>query len=406
VADRAPELARRWPSALAAFLGVAFGAQTIPFYTLGILGPPMALEFHWSLSETFFGLTILSLMFVPALPVAGYLVDRLGVRRIVLLSLPLSALIFATFAFGTGSLILYYVGWALFALGGLGTTHVVWTHLAAQQFIAQRGLVLGIVLSGTGSFAAVAKPVLLLLVAEHGWRAGFLLLAVLPVVITLPIVLFATSRRTYSETVASAAVPKTAVRAMIASALTQRQFWLLCAFGFIAQIALAGIFPHFENMFRTGGMSVENIVAVMPALGISVMAGRLLTGWFLDRVWAPLIGFILMLICTCGFWILYFDQAPPAAMAVLAVTLVGLASGVEYDMIAYCTTRYFPREAYGSVFGLFGAMMVAGSGIGAIAISMLLDSSGTYEVPLLAGGGMILFSAVLLLFLGRYRYAT
>ncbi|MEL0252608.1 MAG: hypothetical protein VW935_11765, partial [Novosphingobium sp.] len=67
----AGELRRGWPVLLASLLGIGCGLAAMPFYTAGVFAPHLMREFGWSLGEIMAGLTITTVTFIFAAPVAG-----------------------------------------------------------------------------------------------------------------------------------------------------------------------------------------------------------------------------------------------------------------------------------------------------------------------------------------------
>ena len=59
------------------------------------------------------------------------------------------------------------------------------------------------------------------------------------------------------------------------------------------------------------------------------MVGRLSGGWFVDRIWAPLVGLALFTLAAAASWLLV--NGPPTHGTVLFGVLgVGLAAGLEF----------------------------------------------------------------------------
>ena len=131
------------------------------------------------------------------------------------------------------------------------------------------------------------------------------------------------------------------------------------------------------------------------------MVGRLVGGYLVDRVWAPLIGFIFLSVPAIGCWILMGDY--PVALNVVALIMVGLAAGVEFDLMAYFVSRYFGMKSYGRIYGLIYAAFGLGSGTSPIIFNLIRGDSPDYSnVLLLASFGFIIGGA-LLLTLGKYK---
>ena len=67
---------------MATTLGVALGFPTLAVYSLGLFAPELIGAFHWSRSQVMAGVMLVTGALVLASPATGYLIDRIGVRRV------------------------------------------------------------------------------------------------------------------------------------------------------------------------------------------------------------------------------------------------------------------------------------------------------------------------------------
>jgi MFS family permease len=98
--------------------------------------------------------------------------------------------------------------------------------------------------------------------------------------------------------------------------------------------------------------------------------------------------------------ILFFPDVFP--MVVVAVVLLGLSVGGEYDAIIYLSTRHFGLRNFGTLFGFVTSLILAGVGLGPILGAVLYDIGGDYRLFLWLAIPMSLTTSVLLGTLGRY----
>lgn len=181
------EFRRGWPVVLASGVGIALGLSPIPFYEISLFAPELAKTFGWSMGAIMGGVFFMMVGALLASPAVGFLADRYGARRVALTSIVCFALCLCSFALQTGSLPLYYSTWFLMAFLGAGTLPITWTRTINQTFDVKKGLALGIALAGTGISSVFLKPATAAMIAAHGWRAAFVLLGLLPLLISLPL---------------------------------------------------------------------------------------------------------------------------------------------------------------------------------------------------------------------------
>jgi len=187
-ATRRSEFARAWPVVVAAAVGVGLGTTGLPIYTTGQFIRPLGDAFGWSRSATAGGLIFLTIGSVLMAPVVGTLIDRFGVRRMAMTAMAGLCIGYFGLTLNNGSLGRYYVGWAVLAVLGAGTSPIVWTRAVAGWFEHGRGLALGITLCGTGIVAVVGPRIIGGIIGAYGWKAGFYTLAAAQVVVGLPLV--------------------------------------------------------------------------------------------------------------------------------------------------------------------------------------------------------------------------
>jgi MFS family permease len=392
-----------WPLLLSVMLGVGLGLSPLPFYTIGMLAPELHKAYGWSFGAIMLGLPVSTAGVVLAGPVVGWLGDRIGVRRVAIVSLVLFALAFMGFSLTNGSLPLYYANWALMAVCGTGTLPTTWTRAINNGFESNKGLALGIALMGTGLFGFGIKPFLSWIIAEHGWRAAYVATGLLPLLIALPVALLAF--RDPGEKHARATISAIQPGSTLAEALRDRRFWLIGGGFLLFSFAIAGPLPNMENLLRLKGFSRSEIGGLVPAIGLSVIVGRVAGGWLVDRFWAPAVA--LALLCLPAIACLILGQASVShGGALLAISLIGAAAGMEFDLLAFLIARYFGPRSYSTLYGCLYGSYALGSGLGPVAFGADFDRTGGYALSLNAAAVLLLLGGAVLLLLGRYRFAS
>lgn len=400
------EFKRGWTIILASSIGIGLGLSPVPFYTIGMFAPELSREFGWGFGDIMVGIMVMTVGALIASPLVGNLADRFGVRKVALTSVVLFSLSFATFALGNGSLLLFYVSWGLMALAGAGTLPITWTRAVNIWFEKKKGLALGLSLIGTGVFGALLKPVTAWLIVELGWRGAYVAIACLPLLVAFPVAWFL-----FREVPPDAGARATGAdgRPVIKSGLTMAQvfrdyrFWLLMVALVPISFALGGPVPNMENLLANKGFTLAEIASIVPLIGISVLFGRTLGGFLIDHYWAPGVAFVLLSLPALSCWILaHYDIN--IATAMFCVFLIGFASGVEYDLVAYLVARYFGMRSYSTIYGFLYGAFALGAGLGPTVFGKIYDQTQSYSAILLVSMVILLIGAGLLLALGRYRY--
>src|SRR3546814_2192424 len=68
---------------------------------------------------------------------------------------------------------------------------------------------------------------------------------------------------------------------------------------------------------------------------------------------------------------------------IIAIVLLGLSVGGEYDAIIYLSTRYFGLQNFGALFGYIASALLAGVGLGPLLGGYLYDIAGSYDMFLM-----------------------
>lgn len=401
------EFRQGWGIILAASLALAVGLPTILFHTLGVFAPALIGQFGWKMGQLQAGLACMSIMMLLSGPMVGFMADRYGVRRVGLTSLPLLGVNVMAFSLMTGNILQFYVLCSAVAVLGAGATAIVWTRAVNRSFSRRRGLALGLTLSGSGLFALVAKPGMAAVIAGEGWRTAYFVLGAVPIV-ALPIVYFFTRERPTRQAETASGEPSADARQAapltgltVPQALGHWRFWLLFVALIPIAFATAGPMPNLERIFMQHGFDMARAVMMTALIGVSIIIGRLASGWLFDRFWAPGVAALVLLLPTASDVILAQDTLT-LATGYLAVALLGFGAGAEYDLLAYLVARYIGLYRYGSIYGvLYSAFAVVG-GSAPMAYGGGFDRWGSYGPILTVSAVAMALSAVAMLFLGRY----
>lgn len=394
------EFRRGWKVVLSSLVGICLGLAAMPIYSIGVFAPRLAGEFGWSMGEIMAGISVTTIALLVAGPLAGWLSQRFGVRRVVLFSQLTFGLSFMGLAFSNGSLWLFYANWALITLTGAGTLPITFTNTISRWFEQRRGLALGMAMMGTGLFGIFSKPLLAWMIPEFGWRGAFIGLGLLPIVVALPISLFFLSEEAPRRD--RGGIAATATGVTFGQAIRQWRFWLLAGAVLPISVVLGGPVPNMENMLDTAGISAATAVSLTPLIGLSALIGRIIGGWLIDHIWAPLVGFVILSVPALSCLIFTSGTLTPE-MAGFAIFLIGFALGIEYDLIAYLVSRYFGMKAYGSIYSLLYVFFALGAGTGPLIMGADFDRHGNYDLTLQLGAVLLVTAAGSLLLLGRYR---
>jgi MFS family permease len=380
------ELRRGWRNLCAATIGIGFGiASYTPVSSLFFHA--LELEFGWSKAATAGAFIALPVTAV-ALPLAGWLIDRYGVRTVSGLSALFVAVSYVCLARLGAHLSQFYL--AILGLNVLGcaTGPVAYTRLVAAQFHTQRGLALAIAQLGIAFIAAVMPQCIGWMIAAHGWRSAYYFFAAATV---LGVVCAQTLMQPIANCRPETALEGRTPKAAIASA----PFWILGAAIFATSTGSFGLVAQFRSVLADRGNDLQTTTAMLSVLAVAAMLSRLVVGRMLDLPKPGRSAAAIIAVAAIGGATLLL--APSGLIATtLAVILIGCSIGAELDVMSYFCARFFGIRHYGALYGMLSAFFYVGVATGAMSYSVIRTKTGSYNLAVMETTVLLFVAAILL----------
>jgi MFS family permease len=396
-------------------IGVAFCATPVVFLTLGVFMIPLGEEFGWNRAEISLGLSVAALSLAIATPWAGRMLDARGPRRVLKWSLALYAVATATLYFLESSILQFYAVLGLIGVLGAGSNTIAYSRVISSWFDRQRGLALGITMSGIGLGATMMPAIAQGLIDAFGWRGAYAGLGLIVLLIAYPLVI-SVIRDNPRETGLSpdgdepetqkSGLANESAATMIegglrrAEAFRSRDFWLLNVIFLVMAAAVHGVQIHLVPLLRDHGFSAQMAAIVASTMGFATLVARIAEGYLFDRFFAPKVAIVVFLGATAGIALL--QTADLVWLAWLGAILIGVGAGAESSLLGYLTSRYFGLRSFGELFGYVFASFMIGTAIGPYAIGLCYVAFGSYEVVLWVCVFILLFMCILMGRLGPF----
>jgi predicted MFS family arabinose efflux permease len=389
---------KAWLVVIGSIMGLIVGNGPIMQFTFGVFLKPIVEEFGWARSTVSLALIVALSMTAICVPFAGRLIDRYGIRWVVGPAIALFSLSLACLALFATSPLSFVILYAVMGVAAAGQTPLPYAKAISAWFDGRRGLALGIAMAGVGAGAALVPQYAQYLVALKGWRMAYLGLALLVFVVAMPAVLFLVRMPSRADVLSG--VHHEGMTA--AEALRSPMFWSLAAAFFAVAAATNGTIAHLVPILTDQGINASVAASSLALAGLALIAGRLIAGFCLDRVFAPYVAAIFFVLPLGGLSLLYASSDQVAAS--IAVVMIGLGLGAEVDLIAFLLTRYLGQRSFGEIYGYLFAIFVLGSGAGPYAMGISFDRTGSYRPCLLLFMAILLFAIILVLRFGPYTY--
>jgi MFS family permease len=406
-----PRFFHGWWIVVAAGIGLCLSYGPVIIYSFGVFIKPLSQELHASRASISFAFTLANLVQSISSPLAGRLADRLGARRIILVS----TAVFALFLIYSNQLPAKL--WSLYAFFGLlgfvgsGAAPIPYVKVISRWFDRHRGLALGLAMFGIGAGAILMPALAQKLIAMFGWRATYLVIGLLILMVSVPVV--ACFLKESPEEIGL--LPDGAVAARSVpheedseEGLTWRDarrsatFWLMVGAVFLIGASLHGCVVHLAPMLSDQGVSAQRVGLAISILGSALLIGRVGSGYLLDRFFAPRVAMCIFGAVTCGIALLRIGAM--SGLFFLAAFLIGLGMGAEVDIMAYLTGRYFGLRAFGEIYGYTFASFVLAGALGPWLMGLGFDRFGSYSSILVVFMLATLAAAALMTRLGPYRF--
>lgn len=323
--------------------------------------------------------------------IAGQLSDRFGPRWVISVT---------SLTTGIGYLAMASMNapWHLLVcfgfLVGLGfATHDVITLSAVSSWYPRkRGLVTGIVKTGSAC-GQVAVPLLVTwLLATLGWRSALTWLGVLAGIVLIALSQF--MERNQSAEKRGDEIPDQGMNGMsFREARKSRLLWTFCAIQFCFLPSLMAIPLHIVAHATDLGYSREQAAWVLSTLGAASIVGRLSVGYLFDHCGARSILCSCLAILSASIIAMLLSKSPIALFPIAVV--YGIAHGGLFTAVSPAVAECFGMRSHGSIFGtviLFGTLSGAA---GPIVAGIIFDSYGSYSVAFAILAGLAIAGFVL-----------
>jgi MFS family permease len=399
-----------WWVVAAAATGLFWGAP-LTVFSFSVFFKPLMHDFHAGRAAISLAFTLGGSAAAISAPLAGWLTDRYGARKVILPATVMFASVLLLVRVLSANIGQFYVLYVLLGLLVNGVGPVPYGYVVSHWFNRRRGMALGLMMFGIGAGAMVIPAAAQRLIAAFGWRSAYAIFGCAVLLIALPIVaVFLKERPAEFGLMPDGTEPGSslALKFMGPPALSLREvwrsqpFWLMVCPFFLVGASVHGCAVHLVAMLTDRGISVQTAALGSSLLGVAVLAGRVGTGFLLDHFLAPRVAALCFAGVAAGIALLCIGNS--TGICFVGAFLVGLGLGAEVDMIAFLVSRYFGLAHFGQVYGFaFAAFLLAGA-VGPVAMGAGFDRTGSYTTPLAALCISAAAAALLISRLGPYRY--
>ena len=350
-----------------------FSLVGIMFYGLPFFYDFWVKDFGWTRGQVTSGNAFGKIIVGPLFGfVAGWLIDKVGPRRMMLTGIIFGGVALAGLSQMT-SLWQFYLFYIFNALGYVFGGPLPNQVLTSRWFDKARGKAMGFAYLGIGVGGMLVPQAARWLNFNYGWRQALLTLGAAMVVIGFPMAWFVKNAPEGFESEKKAEEPKIPIRGI----LQNRAFYLL-AIGSMCSIgAVAGTNANLK-LFFSGDLkySQDRSANVMSMVLGASLIGRVFIGWLADRLQKKYVMILIYVIVAAAIPLLYFASAP--GVIYLFAFIFGVGLGGDYMIIPLMAAELYGVKVLGRVMGIILTADGVAEALAPMLVGYLRDLSGSY----------------------------
>ena len=387
-------------------------AATVVLVTAGVRAAPGAFllsmtdEHGWYIAAVSFAAAVGLVAFGLAGPLSGWLMGRLGVKRVVIVSLVTTgiALLVSSLVTQIWQLTLTF---GLFAGIGSGlVASVLGPTVAARWFVRDRGLVTGLFGASSSAGQLVFIPVLTVLAVAFDWRLAAVALAVLALLLIAPVILFVrndpseVNERPLGAPDGPIRPPPPPDAGIMRRAVRTPDFWFLAGTFFVCGATSNGVVgTHFIPHAVEHGFTQTAAASALAVMGVFNFAGTIASGWLTDRYDPRKL--LLIYYTFRGLSLLFL----PFIHDTMTIGVFAILFGLDYiatvpPTVALAADR-FGAHNVGVVYGWIFAAHMLGAAIAAWVAGVVRESVGDYAAAFVAAGWIAIVAGFAALMIRR-----
>ena len=313
--------------------------------------------------------------------VFGRLNDRFGPRRILTIGGVLFGLGYFLMSHVSGTWQLYLTYCLVISIWP-SATDVILLSTTCRWFVYRRGLVSGLVKTGTGIGIMLVPLLASHLISCYGWRTAYTLLALMAMVFILP--LTQVLRRDPAQKGLKPYGDDAAIQTGLgeegfsfSEAVRLKQFWMLCAALFMVWYCANSLMVHVIPYAMDSGVPSIQAAALLSIIGGTSIVGRVVMGGTGDRTGARKAFAITFCILLAALLWLYFSTELWQLRAFVVV--YGFAHGGFFGLLAPLVAELFGTRSHGALFGTVTFWGMMGGAVGPVIAGYIFDVTQSYQ---------------------------
>ena len=396
---------------------LVIGLASGPIWSgVGVWVKALEMHFGWSRAQLTGAFSLAQLEGSIVGPFLGYLIDRLGPRRMVFAGLVITGLGFILFS-RTNNLLTFYLSYGLIMLGSASGSWLPFMTAINRWFIRKRGMAMAVAAEGSPLGGLLLLPILAWAVtpSHFGWSTTALWIGIVFLAMAFPMSWLIRERpEDYGERPDGGPPPNPRMGERDAAgtapsiirgtdqpdftasqAIRTSAFWLITFGQACSSLLFATLTVHLVPMLTDQGLSLQSAASVFSMMMGVAAVFQLIGGYVGDRMETRVAVAIFAFIQAAGFIMAVFAQNMP--MAILFAVLFGAGFGGRNPLTVAIRAEYFGPNAFATITGISSAPMYLFMLAAPLFAAFMFDTQGSYMIAWLILGALGSMSGVLFL---------
>ena len=334
--------------------------------------------------------------------IAGIIIDRVGVRSLMVSGM---FLLSATFYFYAKSdsladmYIIHIFQGIVLSVSGM----VINVVLISKWFNDNRGLAIGVLLAGTSVGNGIFPQIntYLLTISDGDWRQVMMWLALIPLAYAPILFALIKERPEDVETKEDNEAKNDFKASSIEGGFTLQQtlmssnFWFLSVMAFCTFYSILAMIGHVFLMLDGEGYSPQISATGVSIIFIGGFIGKVISGKLAEMIGRKIVlvgGVAMMLAGSLLIVSSIFYKNP--LLIWIGLTLYGTGWGGLYTLIQLLVADLFGLIAIGKIMGVINIIDTIGGGLGPIITAVIYDSTQNYLMPFLVISALLVIALI------------
>ena len=334
--------------------------------------------------------------------IAGIIIDRVGVRSLMVSGM---FLLSATFYFYAKSdsladmYIIHIFQGIVLSVSGM----VINVVLISKWFNDNRGLAIGVLLAGTSVGNGIFPQIntFLLTISDGDWRQVMMWLALIPLAYA-PILFALIKEKPEDVEIKEDNEAKNDFKASsieggftLQETLMSSNFWFLSVMAFCTFYSILAMIGHVFLMLDGEGYSPQISATGVSIIFIGGFIGKVISGKLAEMIGRKIVlvgGVAMMLAGSLLIVSSIFYKNP--LLIWIGLTLYGTGWGGLYTLIQLLVADLFGLIAIGKIMGVINIIDTIGGGLGPIITAVIYDSTQSYLLPFLVISALLVIALI------------